>query len=121
MAEKIGKLIYKSELQTGVGKQSGRSWQKMTFVIQLKGETRPKKVAFDTFNSGVISFVNDTSIDTDLKVEYDVESREYQGKWYSNINATSVEVCREEDTPINRELSPNVKMPDYDDGNDLPF
>jgi len=98
MAQEVGKLIYKSEVIGGTSK-AGKPWQKIEFVIQVKGVKYPRKVKFDSLQQSVIGFVNDTSMDTDLRVEYSVESREYNGKWYTNANAFSVETYRE-DNPM---------------------
>lgn len=122
MAQEIGKLIHKSELQTGTGKKSGKPWQKMTFVIQVKNVQFERKVAFDTFKANVIEFINDTSIDSDINVDYSVESREYQGRWYTNCNANGVEVWREDGNTQNTQIAQNMQMPPEPDGEDsLPF
>lgn len=96
MTTKTGKLFKKLDVQTGVGKQSQKPWSKMTFVIDVTSDPKyPKYVAFDTFKGNIIEFIQDTDIGTPIDVEYDVESREWQGRWFSNVNASRVEVIRD--------------------------
>jgi hypothetical protein len=65
---------------------------KMTFILKKKTSTdTPKFVALDTFNEDVIRIITDTAPDTVLKVVFDIESREYQGRWFTSANAYEVE------------------------------
>jgi len=92
-----GKLIEKLPIANGVSK-TGKNWEKMTFVIQVKDSKFPKQVAFDTLNAEMIRNVSDTSVGADVDVTFDVASREYQGKWYTNVTAWKIEVSRSTDT-----------------------
>ena len=93
MFKKVGKLIHK-DVQRGTSK-AGKNWTKMTFVIDCTTDIKyPKRVAFDTFKGDVIEFIEDTSIGTDLSVDFDVESREWEGRWFPNINAIRAEIVR---------------------------
>lgn len=94
MAQETGRLLFK-KVDSGTSK-AGKPWQKMTFVIETNDPKYPKKIAFDSFKGDVMELVQDTTDGTNLRVEYNVESREWNGKWFSNINAWSVEVVREE-------------------------
>ena len=96
MAQEVGTLI-SSNIENGTSK-AGKPWTKMTFVIET-ADQKPRKVAFDTFFGKTIEFISDTNRGTVLKVEYFPESREWNGKWFSNINARNVEVYRQ-DTPV---------------------
>lgn len=96
MATKTGKLYKKLDVQSGVGKASGKPWSKMTFVVDMTTDPKyPKHVAFDTFKGNIIEFIQDTDLGTPIMVEYDVESREWQGRWFSNVNASHAEVVRD--------------------------
>jgi hypothetical protein len=130
MYKKTGKLIYK-KVDSGTSK-AGKTWQKMTFVIDMTTDPKyPKKVAFDTFKGNVMEFVQDTMDGTMLSVEFDVESREWEGRWFSNVNAVGVEVVRNEQPEDyhkgveqlaqmhNQQYQRATNVPDG--GDDLPF
>ncbi len=71
--------------ENGVGKASGKEWKKQTAVLQTE-EQYPKYIAFDMFNNRIVPL----QVGQSVQVQISVESREYQGKWYSNVNALSV-------------------------------
>lgn len=73
-------------VQSGVGKSSGKEWHKQTAVLQTS-EQYPKSIAFDMFNDRIIPLQPGQSV----HVQISIESREYQGRWYTNVNAISVE------------------------------
>lgn len=99
MYKKTGKLIAK-DIVRGTSK-AGKPWTKMTFVIDMTTDPKyPARVAFDTFKGDVIEFIEDTAENTSISVDFDVASREWNGKWFSNINAISAEVVRQEESPV---------------------
>ena len=73
-------------VQSGVGKSSGKEWHKQTAVLQAS-EQYPKSIAFDMFNDRIIPL----QVGQSVHVQISIESREYQGRWYTNVNAISVE------------------------------
>ena len=78
------KLMEVQSEQSGEGK-NGR-WVKQTFI----GETMdqyPKKIAFTAFNEQLISQLKAMSIGSTVKVNFRVESREYNGRWYTDVRA----------------------------------
>ena len=83
-----GKLSLHLPITTGEGKNG--TWQKSGFVVETSNEKYPKKVCFTTWGD-TIAQSQVFQPGEDVKVSFDVESREYQGKWYSDIKAWKVE------------------------------
>lgn len=83
-----GKLSIHLPTQTGEGKNG--TWQKSGFVIETTNEKYPKKVCFTTWGD-LIAQSQAYQPGEEVKVYFDVDSREYQGKWYSDIKAWKVE------------------------------
>ncbi len=83
-----GKLSLHLPIQTGEGKNG--PWQKSGFVVEISNEKFPKKVFFTTWGDAIAKSQNFQAGD-DVKVSFDLESREYQGKWYSDIKAWNIE------------------------------
>lgn len=73
-------------VQSGVGKSSGKEWHKQTAVLQT-AEQYPKNIAFDMFNDRIIPL----QVGQAVHVQLSIESREYNGRWFTNVNAISVE------------------------------
>ena len=73
-------------VQSGIGKSSGKEWHKQTAVLQTS-EQYPKSIAFDMFNDKIRTL----QVGQAVHVQLSLESREYNGRWFTNVNAISVE------------------------------
>jgi hypothetical protein len=83
-----GRLIQVLQEQGGEGK-TGNKWAKCDFVIETQ-EKFPKKVCITAWND-LIGTVKGLAIDSELKVSFDISSREYNGKWYTDVKAWKIE------------------------------
>jgi hypothetical protein len=83
-----GKLLNILNMESGVSR-SGNSWKKQEFVLETQ-EQFPRKVCFTLFNDKV-SILSGMVAGDDLEVHFDIESREFNNKWYHNINAWKIE------------------------------
>lgn len=78
-----GKLIAK--LTPEVGESSKGKWTKQVVIIET-AETYPKKICISFWKENVIK-IQATPIGAELVIDVNIESREYSGKWYSEIKA----------------------------------
>ena len=83
-----GKVIQILPLQEGVSK-TGNPWSVQPFVIETP-EQYPKKVHCELFGSDRIKN-NPFAIDDNVKVSFDLESREFNGRWYTSVRAWKAE------------------------------
>ena len=83
-----GNVIQILPLQEGVSK-TGNPWSVQPFVIETP-EQYPKKVHCELFGSDRIKN-NPFAIDDNVKVSFDLESREFNGRWYTSVRAWKVE------------------------------
>ena len=78
------------ELQSGISKSTGKEWKKLHFVVETDGEYA-KTVAFNLFGGEKVeNFIKYNKVDQKVDVSFDVESREYKGKYYTDLNAWKV-------------------------------
>ena len=114
-----GKLIIKQSLLTGNGKNG--AWSKQDFVIETLGEY-PKKVAFTAWNDKA-DFIIDKPIGTTLKISFNVESREYNERWYTELRAWKIETNGNQTTASTpqpqKQNTENTQQ--EKEGDDLPF
>lgn len=80
--EVIGKIIKKLPLVSGTAKSTGNPWKKQDYVLETS-ETHPKTIAFDFFGDRADQF--NFEVGDEIKLSFDIESREYQGRYYTNI------------------------------------
>ena len=84
-----GKIIAILEARSGVARASGNSWMTQEFVIETQDQY-PKKMMFSIFGEDKIkqAAINLGDI---IKVYFDIDAREFNGRWYSDIRAWKVE------------------------------
>lgn len=80
-----GRIVQILAPQSGEGKNG--TWKKQEYVIELPGQY-PKKVCFYAWGDTIDNFA--IKQDEEVTVSIDIESREYNGKWYTNIKAWKV-------------------------------
>jgi hypothetical protein len=86
--ELSGKVIQILTEQTGTGKNG--QWSRQDFVIETR-EQFPRKVCFSAWGDKV-SLVKTLKTEADVNVSFNVESREYNGKWYTDLRVWKIEI-----------------------------
>lgn len=132
---KIVKFLPKQECESTRG-----HWVKAGIVIEY-GEEYPKKAAFSLFGEEKLQMCKGLAEGMQVQVSYNPESREYQERWYTDLNCVRIESIGQLNTehsatapapaPTNapapapqvtaqtQQQTPNLTNITYDDG--LPF
>ena len=87
--EVSGKISQKLPLQQGESKTSGKPWALQAYVLETQ-EQFPRKVHFEVFGEQRIKD-NPCEIDDLVTVSFDIESREFNGRWYTSIRAWKIQ------------------------------
>lgn len=107
-----GKIIGVLPLQSGEGKNG--TWQKQEYILETSDSKYPKKVCFAVWGDNIETF--NITEGKELTASIDIESREFNGKWYTNVQAWKIgqqAVAQSDEAPSNET---DVIEPD-----DLPF
>ena len=102
--------------QTGTGKNG--EWKKQDVIVETEGQY-PKKICVSIWGDKI----NDSQlqIGNNLKIDFDIESREYNGKWYTDIKAWKIELSGTSTKElIEEEGSMNMEINSHEDDG-LPF
>jgi hypothetical protein len=83
-----GKIVDILKEESGVGK-TGKEWRNKSFVIEY-GDKYPKKVCFSLFGDK-ISLIDKYFVDDEIEVFFNIESREFNGRWFTGANAWKIE------------------------------
>ncbi len=86
--EITGRIIAVLPVVGGVSK-AGNEWKKQEYVLETHDQY-PRKVCFQIFGADRIEQAH-IQPGEELTVSFDIDSREYQGRWFTNINAWKVE------------------------------
>lgn len=105
--EITGKIIQVLPEQGGVSKTSGKEWRLQAYVLETQ-EQYPKKVHFEIFGDDRIKS-NQCNIDDMVTVSFDIESREFNGRWYTSIRAWRVVDAKLTDQEDGQSAQPAVQ------------
>jgi len=86
--EVVGKIIQVLPAQEGVGR-NGNPWKVQPYVLETLDQY-PRKVHFEVFGEDRIK-QNPCDIDQLVTVSFDIESREFNGRWYTSIRAWRIQ------------------------------
>ena len=93
--EITGKIIIAMPETSGTSK-AGNNWRKKEYVIETQ-EQYPKKVIFNFFNDNVTKYP--LEVGDVVKVSFDLNSREYNGRWYTEVSAWKAESAEQTTAP----------------------
>lgn len=81
------KLLEVLPLQTGNGKNG--TWKKQDIIVETTGSQYPKKVCVSIWGDKI----SESQLVTGslFNISFDVESREFNGKWYTDVKAWKIE------------------------------
>lgn len=86
--EVVGKIIQVLPPQDGIGR-NGNPWKLQGYVLETLDQY-PRKVHFEVFGEDRIK-QNPCAIDQLVTVSFDIESREFNGRWYTSIRAWRIQ------------------------------
>jgi hypothetical protein len=85
--ELTGKVLQLLPEQTGTGKNG--AWVKQDFIVETQ-EQFPKKVCFSAWGDKVAT-IKGLGAGTTVKVQFNVESREFNGRWYTDLRPWKID------------------------------
>ncbi len=99
--EITGKLVKILAEQTGTGKNG--AWVKQDFIIETT-EQFPKKLCISAWGdkSDVLKTLKEGE---DVKVAFNIESREYNERWYTDVKAWKIETAGAAGQGINKKAT----------------
>lgn len=81
-----GTIILDLGVQEGVSK-AGKPWKKQEWVLEtLSGGMYPRRVKFTVFGENRVADLK-FEMQKQYRISVDVESREFNGRWYTDVNA----------------------------------
>lgn len=82
-----GKIIIALPEVSGTSK-AGNPWKKREYVLETH-DTYPKKVFFNFFGNSADQYP--LAVGEEVTISFDIESREFNGRWYTDIRAWKAE------------------------------
>lgn len=122
--ELTGKVKQVLAEQTGTGKNG--QWARQDFIVETQ-EQYPRKVCFSAWNDKIGALKN-FRIEDLVKVSFNLESREFNGRWYTDLRIWKIEPAGQPSAAQNfppvapiEDLQPLSATDFGEEPNDLPF
>lgn len=102
-----GTIAVLGEVQSGTS-QSGNPWYRQTIVVDVAGYNGSyRKVALQA-SGNVVGDLETAQIGDNVEISYQVTAREYNGRWYNNVDLYKVEF-----TELSAPVVQNPQYPQY--------
>ncbi|MAQ69603.1 MAG: hypothetical protein CMD23_00725 [Flavobacteriales bacterium] len=91
-----GSLIKKNEVEN-IESKDGKKWIKQTFLLKTSAEYN-NQICFQLFGEEKIKLLEAYQLGDVIEVFFNVSSREYNGRYYHNIDAWKIADGNKEDS-----------------------
>ncbi len=109
-----GILIQKNEIEN-IKNKEGKTWLKQTFLIDIETEYN-SRICFQLFGEEKVKLLEGYELGDKIEVFFNISSREYQNRYYHNIDAWKITHTNLNDSKDNTQQS---EAPQTEDS--LPF
>lgn len=86
------KLTQLLPLQTGTGKNG--EWRKQDIIVETTQDQYPKQLCVSVWGDKINSV--ELAVGQVVQIDFNVESREYNGRWYTDVKAWKIQAVGEQ-------------------------
>jgi hypothetical protein len=105
--EVIGKIVQILPVQNGTSQRG--EWKKQEFILETN-EQYPKKICISGWAERVDQ-IQTLAIGSEVRVSINLESREYNERWYTDVRAWKIEAAGTNVQATNTETPPAANAP----------
>lgn len=87
-----GKVKSVLPVESGEGK-NGKEWKRQDFIIEFMDGEYSKILALTARTDNALNIASKLKAGHDVTVQFNIESREYNGKYYTNATAWKIEAA----------------------------
>lgn len=118
-----GTIVQVLPPQSGISKV-GNAWKKQEYILENNEGQFPRKICLTTFNQTADAI--QLTVGQRITASFDIESREYNGRWYTDIRAWRLQPKQTEQPAPVPDMPPLGEEPSYAaapaaEVDDLPF
>lgn len=121
-----GRIARKLGVQTGTSARG--AWAKQEFVFEYQEGNFPSQVCMNVWGDDKVKELEKYREGDKVKVSFNLSSREYNGRWYTDVRAWRIEPANAAPaaSPVPLPSGPSAPIPSLDDmsspvEDDLPF
>ena len=88
--EIIGILVKQVAVREGVSQRNGQPWKIAEYLLEVPGQY-PRHINFRVSDGQVGRIARfDSLVGKTVTVSFDIDAREYEGRWFNEINAWGI-------------------------------
>lgn len=128
-----GRIVRKLGVQTGTSARG--AWSKQEFIFEYQEGNYPTQICMNVWGEDKVRELDKYQVNDRVKVSFNLSSREFNGRWYTDVRAWRIEPAGAVHAPNqydytqsagNYSAPTGVPMPSADDmsapaDDDLPF
>lgn len=84
-----GKIARKLNVQTGTSARG--AWAKQEFILEIQEGSFPSQVCMNVWGEDKVKDLERYQVGDKVKVSINLSSREYNGRWYTDVRAWRIE------------------------------
>ena len=98
-----GRIVRKLNVQTGTSARG--AWAKQDFIFEYQEGNYPSQVCMNVWGDDKVKELERFQINDKVRISFNLSSREYNGRWYTDVRAWRIE-------PVSAAAQP-APGPDY--------
>ncbi len=114
-----GKISSKLSVENGTSK-AGKEWKKQSFLVDTGAQYNPE-ICFQLLGEDKIAMLDHYNVGDQVEVSFNLSSREWNGRYFHNIDAWKIEKMGDENTSSEEMPEPQVFDAPASAEEDLPF
>ena len=88
--EVTGILVKQTAIREGVSQRNGQPWKIAEYLLEIPGQY-PRHICFRVSDGQVGRIARfDSLVGKTVTVSFDIDAREYEGRWFNEINAWGI-------------------------------
>ncbi len=119
-----GRIARKFDIQSGTSARG--AWSKQEFIFEYQEGNFPTQVCMNVWGEDKVRELGKYQPGDKVKISFNLSSREYNGRWYTDVRAWRIEPAGQQQRPAAEAMpqAPVAPPPSLDDlpgEDDLPF
>ena len=84
-----GRIARKLNVQTGTSARG--AWSKQEFILEYQEGNFPSQICMNVWGEDKVRELDKYQINDQVKISFNLSSREYNGRWYTDVRAWRIE------------------------------
>ena len=92
-----GRIVRKLNVQSGTSARG--AWAKQEFIIEYQEGNYPSQVCMNVWGEDKVKDLDKYQVGDKVKVSFNLSSREFNGRWYTDVRAWRIEPAAQQAAP----------------------